>query len=281
MSNISNPRLNPHTGSGIHLAGLQDHAMSKVIVHEVGSKPQGLNWNFDDVLSPFWRFYYNSRRGSYIEFKKTKLPLSPGQILIIPQDVLFNCRGDVGTPHLWIHFSVEPRYMLDEKTPFYVSLKAVSREVLNHVRLLAKLNLEEGKKDLERQQLYHYATALLHLCLSQHPLRSKKPLPASLARVLSFIQSSKTLNLSNKILAQQAGMSIEGFIRLFGQRLGTTPSAFIRQARINHACHLLAFTDQSIEEIASIVGFTNRHHFSRVFAQQIRCGPAAFRKRHK
>jgi transcriptional regulator GlxA family with amidase domain len=55
------------------------------------------------------------------------------------------------------------------------------------------------------------------------------------------------------------------------------PHQFIMENRTKEACRLLAFSDQSIEEIANRTGFANRHHFSRAFARRMNRGPAAYR----
>ena len=49
--------------------------------------------------------------------------------------------------------------------------------------------------------------------------------------------------------------------------------------RMKTAAHALLTTSRSIEDIASSVGFKNRHHFTRLFRQHFHLGPAAYRKK--
>ena len=69
--------------------------------------------------------------------------------------------------------------------------------------------------------------------------------------------------------------------RWFKEYLGKKPSDYVQRIRLDKACNLLAFSDLSIEQIAAELGFTNRHYFSRAFAQDAGCGPVTFRKQHR
>jgi len=74
-------------------------------------------------------------------------------------------------------------------------------------------------------------------------------------------------------------LNTDAFVRWFRTEMGLTPAVYIAGRRIREACRRLGFTDASIEEIADLVGFADRHHFSRVFKTHLGCGPSAFRKR--
>jgi AraC-like DNA-binding protein len=52
----------------------------------------------------------------------------------------------------------------------------------------------------------------------------------------------------------------------------------VRQRRCARATELLT-GDAAIEEVALRCGFANRHHFTRVFAAEMGCGPAEHRRR--
>jgi AraC-like DNA-binding protein len=120
---------------------------------------------------------------------------------------------------------------------------------------------------------------VLHTSFSRLPLPALSPHPQRLAELLALIESAPHGELGNAFLAKRAGMSLEKFIRWFRTQVGQTPAAYVAETRVRLAKQRLALTDKSIDEISADAGFPNRHYFSRVFARQVGCGPAEFRKR--
>jgi len=96
--------------------------------------------------------------------------------------------------------------------------------------------------------------------------------------VLQFIENGLSGDLSNPALARRAGLSEGAFLRWFQAALGSTPAAYVQRTRMTAAARALLTTTCSIDDVATSVGFRNRHHFSRVFSQHFHCGPAAYRK---
>ncbi len=84
--------------------------------------------------------------------------------------------------------------------------------------------------------------------------------------------------LSLKDLADQAVLSPSHYSLLFKRKTGATPLLFFTQLKIQHGCRLLEFTDSSIKEIASELGFDDPYYFSRVFKKQMGVAPLRYRK---
>lgn len=254
------------------------HANLQFTIHEIGNYAGGVQWNWNRAISPFWRLYYNDKPGSYVEFKGTQLKLLPNQVVVVPREADINLRGNIGTPHSWIHFSIEPKYLLNHHEPFELVIDSVQRSLISSLKHLTGMQSKDDSNTLQ-QMLAHNAACLVQYTFLKKPLNIRNELPKALITTLAYIQNSKFTHFSNKLLAQQAGMSVEGLIRLFKRNIGITPSVFVKQRRIHEACKLLTFTEDSIEEVAAKLGFMNRNHFSRLFSQAMKCGPAEFRKK--
>jgi transcriptional regulator GlxA family with amidase domain len=106
-------------------------------------------------------------------------------------------------------------------------------------------------------------------------------LPPPLLQVLGLIARAPHTRLSNRLLAERAGLSVERFIRSFREHTGQTPAAYVLAHRIRLAGEALALTDKTIDQIANECGFPNRHYLSRMFARHIGCGPAEYRARQR
>ena len=80
-------------------------------------------------------------------------------------------------------------------------------------------------------------------------------------------------------LAQQAHCSPRTLLRRFKAWTGLTPSDYLQRLRISQAQQALAGSGQSLEQIASAVGFADRATFAKRFKQLCGETPGAFRKR--
>lgn len=257
---ITSHGLKPPAGDGA--SGFQ--------LHECGALRLDPHWNFRGVRSPFWRLYYGLTPGAWVESGGRRLALGPERVVLVPDGVSFDCGSRAGAGHLWVHFSL------------YLSLTAATAGLIavpagRTVRAVAReLQRAIGRREAARAA--HLSAGLLHLVMAEVDSEEFTAVPARLRQILGWIQHSLSGEITNERLAAQAGLSVEGFIRWFKAGTGRTPAAFVAERRIREACRRLAFSTDTIEQVAEAVGFANRHHFSRVFQRQTGCGPARFRR---
>lgn len=239
-------------------------------IHEAGLMELDAQWQHRGVCSPFWRLFYDFTPGAWVESEGRRHPLGPGTLVIMPDGVPFDCGSGAGVAHLWLHFSL---YLsLTQTTPGVFALRAdgVIKGVLKELRRMIAERDAEGVR--------HQAAALLHLVFAAGAAGRVEAMPERLRKVFHWIENTLDGAVTNEAMAGQAGMSVEAFIRWFKARTGRTPATFVAERRIREACRLLAFGEDSIEQVAEAVGFANRHHFSRVFKRYAGCGPAEFRR---
>jgi transcriptional regulator GlxA family with amidase domain len=80
-------------------------------------------------------------------------------------------------------------------------------------------------------------------------------------------------------LAARCGLSTRSLNRRFRAALGTTPLAFLQQARVAAARELLRSSNLSAAEIAARCGFGSASHFSRSFTSHTGATPQDYRHR--
>ena len=239
-------------------------------IHECGCLRLGAGWNHRGVCSPYWRLYYDRTPGAWIESGGRRYPLTPAKFLLVPDGVVFDCGSRPGAEHMWVHFSLYPS--LTEAGSGIVEITATR---------LGRALARELQRRIEKGQAAaaaHAGAGLLHLVLAELGPEWFTAIPPRLSKLYRWIQHELGGEITNALLAAQAGLSVEAFIRWFKAATGRTPAAFVAERRIREACRRLAFSDDSIEQVAEAVGFANRHHFSRVFKQHAGCGPAQFRR---
>jgi AraC-like DNA-binding protein len=267
----------PHTGLGVHLDAVATGGAPEFLLHEFGNREQLVEWEARNVMSPFWRLYYNAAPGAYIVHEGREMPLGPEHIWLIAENICFDGRKTRTVPHMWLHFSVRPAYAFPLTEPLAVPMDATLRGLVDDLRAQRMPPLDTDSL----RGLFFRGLALIHATFARAPLPPARPLPAHLREVIRRIERAPGEELSNARMARLCGLSTGGFTRLFTSHFGMPPAAYVRRARINYASRLLAFSDLSIEQIADTAGFPNRHHFTRVFAKHIGCGPAMFRKLHQ
>lgn len=82
-------------------------------------------------------------------------------------------------------------------------------------------------------------------------------------------------------LAHALGISPATLRRRFVARHGMPPKAYQLRLRLDRAKELLTLTDQTIEQVASAVGFDDSYYFSRLFHAREHCSPSEFRRQHR
>ena len=143
------------------------------------------------------------------------------------------------------------------------------------LRRLLMLLAREENADRTRVSLQAYAFFLEWWREASQPSGSPEN---CLSRALRFCREHFREPLGVKQMAQEVGMSREHFSRIFLERTGETPAAFIRQLRMDEAGNLLRETNLPLREIAMRSGFYSTRHLMRTFLRIHGVGPAKYRQ---
>jgi transcriptional regulator GlxA family with amidase domain len=99
-----------------------------------------------------------------------------------------------------------------------------------------------------------------------------------LKRAILLMEASISAPVPLTEIAQEIGLSIRQFERLFAAELGVTPKQFILGIRLRYARWLLFNTPQSVTEISYQTGFSDCSHFVRTFRNAFGVSPGALRE---
>ncbi|CUY61080.1 GlxA family transcriptional regulator [Serratia marcescens] len=97
-------------------------------------------------------------------------------------------------------------------------------------------------------------------------------------KALDWAVSNLQLPHTVEALADKAYMSRRTFTRRFQQSTGTTLTQWLLSQRLALAQRFLEKTDQSIEQIALVAGFSSTLSMRRHFQQQFKTSPSRYRK---
>lgn len=249
-----------------------------VKVFEVATVTIDRDWNYQNVCSGFWRFYVSFASGAALDLPDgTRHELTANRIHFVPAWVRFSCRNTGRVPHFYVHFDL-----------IGMTGVAVQRMFHKPLTLPANPRLLAAARQLTRQlrtqpvvspPVLCQTKALVYTALAQllpGDALPAAPLPVSAA--LQHIETHLGTLMTNAQLAGLCHFSEDHFVRLFRQHLGQTPAQYVLERRIATATNQLAFTTDSIEQIAANLGFANRYHLTKMFSRRMGVSPAAYRK---
>jgi two-component system response regulator YesN len=81
------------------------------------------------------------------------------------------------------------------------------------------------------------------------------------------------------VIADYCHISPSYLSRIFKDKKGYTITEQVNRTRIEEARHLLQVSNSTIEEIAKMVGFSDRSYFCKVFKKQVGLSPSDYKKR--
>ncbi len=99
-----------------------------------------------------------------------------------------------------------------------------------------------------------------------------------LSRVIVYMQSNMSKPITVEELAESIYVSKSYLSRYFKQKTGMSLIEYLRLIRINAAKRLLVSTDNSIEEISSVIGYNSSKYFCRAFKTCTNMSPSEYRK---
>lgn len=263
--------FDPVTGAGV---GLGAGVVTPLAIHECGVLRSDARWDYAGVCSPFWRAYHNLETGDAVRCGGRRWELGPDRVILLPEDVVFDCVHRTGGGHLWIHFSAgEPGRRVPEALPRRVILDAAEQALWRDLHGWAG---RAGPEDAAGLRVR--CAGLLLLAWSRaEPAAGEEGNPR-LREFLGWLERRMDAPPSIDEMARVCGREPRTFLRWFAREMGRTPADYFRERRVREACRRLRFTDASIETIAAATGFAHRHHFSRVFRELTGRTPAHFRK---
>lgn len=101
------------------------------------------------------------------------------------------------------------------------------------------------------------------------PQLTQSSRPDRLGPLAAWIEQHLHAKLPVATLAQKVSLSYNGIIRAFEEAFGTTPCAYVKERRLEHARHRLA-KGESVEAVARWGRFGSKEYFDRQF--KLRCG---------
>lgn len=227
-------------------------------------------WRHKNYKVPFWKLFYNSKGISEVFFQgitgQRRVSLPDMTIILIPPNISFSCYNSSTIAHFNLTFSISGLPLKADNHIYPFPFEGELKE--NILKLQSGLNTELSHKiDL--------ASLVLNRISNDHLSSVSKDIRIQSAII--YMEQNLSVQLSNSFMAKKAGMSVNGFARLFKEETRCTLYDYQLHMRLNYSAKNLLYSDSSIEAIALDCGFTNRFHFSKTFKKGMFMTPVQYR----
>jgi AraC family transcriptional regulator, arabinose operon regulatory protein len=102
-----------------------------------------------------------------------------------------------------------------------------------------------------------------------------------IARAVAFIETHIQETMTVPQIAAHVSLSVSQLTRLFRRDTGTTPTAYLRQMRMQLARALIERTSLPVTDVMRQVGISDPSHFARDFRRAHGLSPRPFRQQHR
>lgn len=272
------------------------------LVINVGLAEHNGDWNWKDIVSPFYRIFYVTEGTAKLNLADTTLTLLPQHLYFISSFTRHSYTCDARFCLYYVHLYEENQQNGEslEEWDFPMEIPAPAMTPLL-LRRLCEIN-PHMKLPTSDPAGYDNSTTLMHNVLAnkQRPFHDKvesrgivlqllsgflqraqpkvQSMDKRIALSLAYIRRHISESISLEDIASEACLSKDHFIRLFRQATGDTPLQYINQKKIEKAQLMLVTDNVPIKMIAYSLSFYDESYFNRLFKKLTGITPQDYRK---
>ncbi len=213
------------------------------------------------------------------EWGRTLVRCGPASLVFHPPGQVYGGRiSDVGSRCLTVDIDPEVFRSAADAIPALRRLQASRRTSPSWLAFQLRRELELGD-DLSSTSVENAVLALLAEVGERPALEARGAPPPWLERVRERIHDEFPRRHTLETLARTAGVHRVHFAREFRRYFGCTVGDYVRQRRVEFACHRLTASRDPLSAIAFDAGFADQSHFTNAFRQFVGLTPGTFRAR--
>lgn len=230
-------------------------------------------------------FLYCVGGEGYLKVEGTDYPVAAGDLIMLPQGVAHAYGSSEERPWTmyWVHFAGT------DARAFWRYLGCTEDEHVarlgTNARLTAALEslVQVGTSHFLENSLVYGSNLLREVMTLMQMMRAQNRETRSqfcIDTIHALMHESLHMELDLDTLAQAANMTRHAFCRRYKTITGVSPYKHYLYLKIKRACHLLDVTDQSVTDIAEVMGYKDPYYFSRLFRQVMGMPPSQYRARY-
>ncbi|OHD49201.1 MAG: hypothetical protein A2096_06165 [Spirochaetes bacterium GWF1_41_5] len=244
------------------------------IVHtlprEMGKTVCPASWQVKANFPAFNRFKYIYGGEAFFTCRGKRIALQEKHIYIFPAHCEYVLSHNPAKPLscLWFHLVINPS-LISECIKCSINSKSILHP---YIRILENLVYQKtGPVDIFDnifQNIIHHVGKLTTVsCITDRRI----------ADAMKNMHTRYREDISPAVYAEQSGISMPHFIRLFKKNIGLAPLQYLLLYRVEMSKTMLA-AGASVKETAFSTGFNDEKFFSRIFRKNTGINPLAYKK---
>lgn len=216
--------------------------------------------------------------GYHEDWGRTRVRCGPASLVFHPPGEVYGHRiSEAGSRCLRIAISPVAFVSAADALPSVSRLRASRRAPPNWLAYELRRELELSD-DLSCASVENAVLALLTDIADRPALEAHGTPPRWLERLKELIHDEFARSHTLETLARTVGVHRVHLARAFRRHHGCTVGEYIRQLRVEFACHRLAASSDSLSDVAFDAGFADQSHLTNTFRRLIGVTPRAFRR---
>ena len=269
----------------------------------VGRASHNADWNWQDVSSPFIRIFYVVEGGeTLLHLPGYDVALVPHRLYIIPAYTVhsYECHGRL--VHYYLHvyeglkheINIQDFYELPTDVDGGEGMEQLFEYLCNLLPDAGLPNADPKSYDTSAQTSGYVARyrdrdlwekmelrGAMLMIMSRFIRRARPRVwtrDERMKRVLEYIHAHISENIDAGRLSDIANVTKSYFIRLFKHEFAVSPVQYVNNKKIERAQLLLFTTDNTVKEVAYLLGFSDQNYFIRLFRKITGTTPQEYRR---
>lgn len=218
---------------------------------------------------------YIADGSAYYDIGDTSHLLSSGDVIYISRNTIYSRRVLSEHYHtIYVDFSFDIGF--DEILPCKVYHGISDMDLLFKKLSKAWFRHEPSSMLHSMSILYEIYAQMRHFDTYKYVPSKRRNLIADLIHIISQNYTQKELSV--KKMAESFNISEVHFRRIFKNVYGISPQQYIINLRITRAKELLCYSDMSISDISTSLGFSDSCYFSKIFKKKTGFNPTEYRE---
>lgn len=235
-------------------------------------------WQAGEPSPPFTRLYYILEGEAVIRTEQGDLPLTHGNLYLLPTGYPFSYSCDAQMRQLYFHVRLSGSDGFDRLR----GIRGVLQTPMDTAYLQQLLSLYVSDSATDWQYLKALLTRDVLSLLSAHGMALQAPhYSPCITDTLRFIEQHLSASLTVGEVADGVFLSANTLTHKFKREVGVSVGQYIDSLLLFKAKNLLKNTDLPLSAISEQLGFCDQFYFSRRFREQVNVSPLKYRKRHR
>ncbi|MDI9481816.1 MAG: AraC family transcriptional regulator [Bacillota bacterium] len=230
---------------------------------------------------------YCTKGEGYVIIDRKISRIRRNSVLIIPKDLphIYGSSDEEPWDIYWFHYSGETDkcFVPDNSSITIVDVPISALPILTNLFDNIFEALSRGSvinSIIYACQCFGYFLAtVLYMPYNKHGQKDKKTM--CVKNCIDFMEKNTDKMLSLRDLTVCSNLSKTQLTAIFKEKTGYSPIDFFIRLKIQKACLNLDFTDMTISEVASNIGYNDQYYFSRLFKKIMGKSPSDYRKINK